>query len=62
MPTKAIYEVICTYTVEGPTKAARDRHAGQIAQTLARTGVTRSSGPDGHAELLKTTARFKRNA
>ena len=53
------YEVVCTYEVEADSKAAAGRVASSIAQTLARTGVTRSSGSDGIASLLRTTARFK---
>lgn len=57
---KIIYEVVCTYTVEADSKAAAGRVAGGIAQSLTRTGITQSSGPDGVAMLDKTTARFKR--
>lgn len=55
-----VYEVVCTYEVEADSKAAAGRVAGRVAQSLARTGVLRSSGGDGEATLLKTTARFKR--
>lgn len=58
---KLVYEVVCTYEVEADSKAAAGRLAGQVAQSLSRTGVLRSSGSGGTATLLKTTARFKRN-
>jgi hypothetical protein len=59
---KLVYEVVCTYEVEADSKAAAGRVASSVAESLARTGVTRSSGVDGTATLLKTTARFKRVA
>lgn len=59
---KLIYEVICTYEVEADTKAAAGRVAGSVAQSLSRTGVIRHSSSDGLGTLLKTTARFKRDA
>lgn len=59
---KMVYEVVCTYEVEAVSKAAAGRIASRVAQTLSRTGVTRSSGADGTATLLKTTARFKRKS
>lgn len=60
--SKLIYEVVCTYEVEADSKAAARRAVGRVAHSLARPGMTRSSGSDGTATLLKTTARFKRVA
>lgn len=57
---KLVYEVVCTYEVEAGSKAAAGRVAGKVAQSLASTGVISSSGQDGHAQLLRTGARFKR--
>lgn len=57
---KLVYEVICTYEVEADSKAAAGRVASKVAQNLTSTGILRSSGQDGTATLLKTTARFKR--
>lgn len=59
---RMVYEVICTYTVEADSKAAAGRVASSVAQSLSRTGVISSTGPSGHAELIKTTARFVRHA
>jgi hypothetical protein len=59
---RAIYEVVCTYEVEADSKAAADRIAGKVAHSLSSTGILRSSGQDGTATLLKTSARFKRLA
>jgi hypothetical protein len=58
--TRFEYEVICTYVVEASSKADAGRVAGSIAQGLARTGVISSTSPNGVADLLTTTARFKR--
>lgn len=60
--TKAVYEVVCLYEIEADSKAAATRIAQGIARTLSRTGVTRSVGADGIANLRSTTARFKRAA
>lgn len=57
---RIVYEVVCAYEVEAESKAAAGRVAGGIAQSLAATGVLRSSGRDGTATLLKTSARLKR--
>ena len=59
---RMVYEVVCTYEIEADSKAAAARIAQGIARTLSRTGVTRSVGPDGFANLRSSSARFKRNA
>lgn len=56
---KFIYEVVCTYEVEAENKAAALRVAKRIASGLARTGITRASGPDGAATQIRTAARPK---
>jgi hypothetical protein len=59
---KFVYEVVSAYTVEAQSKAAAERVAGIVAQTLTSTRVLRTSVGDGTAQFVKTTARFKRNA